>query len=244
MYALTVTSNGEPTFEEYVFVGVVSVVPIVVSPSPQVISYLFALPTAVIVSVTDKPAPPDVTSAVKSTLLTKVLFLTFSSASFKSSIASVTFAVSESVDIAPTGKVDESAGEPSSISLPFCETPPTCASTYAFNDCCVTNAVALFEAILSSSKIVDTATPPSNDILPTTINPSLTVTAVESDELIVSTSIALFSAKVTPVPATVGVIELPALNSKSFVPSVNVDEVELLSEIPIVVTIDDVAEST
>ena len=91
----------------------------VVSPSPQVISYLFAFPTAVIVKVTARPAPPVVTSAVKSTLLTNVLFLTFSNASFKSSIESVTECVGVNVDIAPTGKVDESVGVPNASSVPL-----------------------------------------------------------------------------------------------------------------------------
>ena len=47
-----------------------------VVPSPQLIVYLFALPVALILSVTANPAPP--TSPVKSTSLTKVLFEMFS----------------------------------------------------------------------------------------------------------------------------------------------------------------------
>ena len=104
--------------------------PIVELPSPQVISYLFGFPTVVIVSVTTNPAPPTVLSAVKSTDLTKVLFLTFSSASFKSSIESVTVCVSVNVDIAPTGNVDESVGPPNTMSLPFVTfVPPAPAVT-------------------------------------------------------------------------------------------------------------------
>ena len=66
----------------------------------------------------------------------------------------------------------------------------------------------------------------------------------ESLAVMSSTAMASLSAKVTPVPATVGVIELPALNSKSFVPRVSVEALDSESEMPIDVTIDAVAVST
>ena len=59
------------------------------------------------------------------------------------------------------------------------------ASTYAFIDCCVANAVLELDEKLSSSRIVFVATPPSKLRLPTIIMPSLIVTEVESEELIV-----------------------------------------------------------
>ena len=88
--AVTVTVNGEFVFELYVWLGVESDVAVVgVSPSPQSMSYSSAPPpTVVIVSVTVSPADPVVTSAVKSTDLTKVPLRMFSIVSFKSSMAS------------------------------------------------------------------------------------------------------------------------------------------------------------
>ena len=67
-----------------------SVVAVVVSPSPQSIVYLSALPTTDIVNVTVKGLPPELLSTVASTLLTYVLFLIFSVTSFNLSIASAT----------------------------------------------------------------------------------------------------------------------------------------------------------
>ena len=68
--AVTLTSNGEPTLLAYVWVGVESVVAVVVLPSPQLIVNLFALPTTVVVRVAVNPAPPDTISDTKSTDLT------------------------------------------------------------------------------------------------------------------------------------------------------------------------------
>ena len=117
--AVTVTSNGDPTFELYVCVGVESDVEVVVSPSPQTIVYLLAFPVAVIVSVTTVPAPPLVVSAVKSTSLTNVLFLTFSTTSFKSSIASVTLVDVVQLIYAPSVVNEPSAADPKFIALPI-----------------------------------------------------------------------------------------------------------------------------
>ena len=60
-------------FELYVCEGEVEVVAVVVFPSPQLIVYLFGLPTEVIVNVTVVFSGPEVTFAVKSTLFTNVL---------------------------------------------------------------------------------------------------------------------------------------------------------------------------
>ena len=79
-----------------------SVSAVSVDPSPQSIVYLLALPTVVIVRVLVNGAPPLATSTVVSTLLTKVLFLTFSIPSFSASIASVTEVPVVSVCTAPS----------------------------------------------------------------------------------------------------------------------------------------------
>ena len=86
----------------YVCVGVLSAVLLVVSPSPQVISYLFGLPSAVIVNVTTVPAPPDVVSAVKSMFATAVLLIILSIHSLVSSIALDSSVDSDQVLIAPS----------------------------------------------------------------------------------------------------------------------------------------------
>ena len=52
------TSYGELVLSVYVWLGVLSVVAVSVSPSPQSIVYLFALPTTDIVNVTVKGLPP------------------------------------------------------------------------------------------------------------------------------------------------------------------------------------------
>ena len=58
-----------------------------VFPSPQLIVYLFGLPSALVVKVIDNGDPPATESDVKSTLATAVFFNKLRVNSFKSSIA-------------------------------------------------------------------------------------------------------------------------------------------------------------
>ena len=82
---------------------------------------LLALPSAVMVSVTDKFNPPAVTSDTKSTDLTNVLLLTLSKASLRASTASVTDVEPVmSVSSAPSS-VDESEKSPSVTLCPLTE---------------------------------------------------------------------------------------------------------------------------
>ena len=55
--AVTTTVYGEPAFDVYVWLGVVSVTSVSVEPSPQLISNLVAFPVTVRVKVTVVPAP-------------------------------------------------------------------------------------------------------------------------------------------------------------------------------------------
>ena len=88
--AVTCTSKGEFVLSVYVWLGVLSDVAVVVSPSPQSIVYLFALPVAFIVSVTLNGLPPSDTLVVKLTSLTYVLFCIFHIVSLRVSIDSAT----------------------------------------------------------------------------------------------------------------------------------------------------------
>ena len=92
--AVTVTLNGEPALLAYVCVGVESVVAVVVSPSPQLIVNRFALPTTVVARVAVNPAPPETISETKSTDLTYVSVLMFSTISARSEFC-VSFAPSK-----------------------------------------------------------------------------------------------------------------------------------------------------
>ena len=102
------------------------------------------------------------------------------------------------------------------------------------------------EAMLSSSLIDETDTVPS----PLNANVELNFVAdpieikLESPASIWSTVIVSLRSNVTPVPATVAVMESPERNSRSLVPIVSVAEFEEESDMPIVVTIDAVSEST
>ena len=118
-------------FELYVCDGVLSVVAFVgVSPVPQSMLYLLAPPpTVVMVRVTFRPAEPAVTSAVKSTDLTYVLFLMFSIVSFRSSNASVTEDAEPKLTKAPSPKL-ESAGVPTVTFVPTTPPPAAFASKY------------------------------------------------------------------------------------------------------------------
>ena len=117
--AVTVTSYGELVSSVYVCDGVESDVATSEDPSPHSMVNLLALPSAVMVSVTDKFNPPAVTSDTKSTDLTNVLLLTLSKASLRASTASVTVVAPViSVSSAPSC-VDESEKSPSATLCPL-----------------------------------------------------------------------------------------------------------------------------
>ena len=131
LVAFTDISNGLPTLVRYVCVGADAneLTTVLAVPSPHDISHLLGLPyveTGVtgIVIVTGLPIPEAVGLAVNAGVLTYVLFLTFSIASFKSSIASVTLVFSSQVLIVPgvtksPGLVSTaSVGNPNGIALP------------------------------------------------------------------------------------------------------------------------------
>ena len=91
----------------------------------------------------------------------------------------------------------------------------SCASTYALIDCCVASAVSESVPIPSSSSTVEIAlASPLNLNELAKIVAEFTVIALESPASIVSTDILSLRSNVTPLPATVAVIESPLLNSK------------------------------
>ena len=153
MYALTVTVCNPVLV--YVCVGLV-VVTVSEFPSPQVMSYLFALPTAVIDNVIVSPDDMLTELDVNVTLFTYVLLRMFSIVSFNESIASVTFVVGVSPVNDPSPNV-ESVGVDNSCVIPFMEDPEldSAATESSIYFLCAASSSAVGVATCNLAKFTD-----------------------------------------------------------------------------------------